>query len=178
MIFFHTIPIKNEMMAVVEGGCIAALHSFIEFTIFGYAQHGIYLSGLFPDENVIPQECLLNDTESGFDYYYWNQLSNSELAKQCLGSILFPEYQYGPNVAILISVSDSPFSMSITESIIKYLNIMYGLTPKLITSIEDLYDTSTYEYTPFSAEGVMRVTADMVRYTAENQTELSFIPEE
>lgn len=178
MILFHSLPIREELVRIMGGDNTIAPRPIIEFTLFGYAQHGVCLSGLYPDEKYIPPQCFMEDTESEFDYYYWLQLSNSELAKQYLGNILFPEYQYGPNVFILISITDAPFSMSVTESIMNYLNMIYGLVPKLITSIEDLYDIGLYEYTPFSDAGVARVTLDMVSYTRENQTELSFIPED
>ena len=178
MILFHSLPIREELVRIMGGDSNIAPRPIIEFTLFGYTQYGICLSGLFPDENFIPQQCFMEDTESGFDYYYWMQLENSEIARQYLGNILFPEYQYGPNVFILISVTNTPFSMSVTESLMNYLNSAYGLVPKLVTSIEDLYDIDLYEYTPFSDAGVAKVTSDMVIYTRENPTELSFIPEE
>lgn len=175
MIIFYTIPNFKEEFLRFIGGINAPYKPIIDFTLFGMNQQGAYLGGLMPDESIIPSQYIMNDTEPEFDYMYWKQLLENEISQQNLGCILFPEYMYGPDIFICIMTQDTPYRMSITESLINFLNMIYGLDAKLITRIEDLYELDISEYTGFSEDGLRRVTADMIKYTRENPTEVSFI---
>ena len=177
MIFFHSIPIVEEVGRLM-GESYISHKPIYPFTLYGYTMQGDVLTGLQPDLSLIPRECVLNDTEEDFDYYYWKQLLESEPSKQCLYKILYLEYLYGPNCIICIQTNiESPFSMSVTESLMTFISSAYGLSPKLILTYEDLYDALVDEYSGFSQEGISRITQDMVYYTRMNMTDLSFIPE-
>lgn len=173
MIIFYTIPnFKHEFINITG----IPYHKIIDFTLFGMNQQGAYLGGLMPDESIIPSHYIMNDTEPEFDYMYWKQLLESEVSQQNLGCILFPEYLYGPDIFICIMTQDTPYRMSITESLINFLNMIYGLDAKLVNSIEDIYELDISDYTGFSEDGLRKVTTDMIKYTRDNSTEISFIP--
>lgn len=178
MIIFHgEQPILEDVYRLMGDMFIPHKMVFL-FTLYGMHMQGEMLSGLLPDMSTIPAECILNETESDFDYYYWKQLLENEWSKQYVYKLMFYEYQYGPNCLILIQTDlNSPFASSVTESLSTFINVMYGLDPKTVYAFDDLCDALVDPYSGFSTDGIRRITQDMVYYTKMNQTELSFTPE-
>ena len=177
MIWFHTIPILPEVNSLMGNGVIPH-KTIIPFTLFGFYTQGETLSGLYPDPDYIPREAAMRDTEADFDYWYWKQLLECERSAFQVYKIMYHEYLDGVNNLICISTQDSPYRNSVTESLMNFLNVMYGVDPKIINSLEDLYDPGIYEPGSFSRDGIMRITRDMETYTGLTPTPLSFIPED
>lgn len=165
MIWFHTIPIVNDLNGMMNNGQIQNL-SIIPFTLFGMYQSGEVIK-LLPKPEYIPSEYVKEYTESNFDYFYWKQLSEDPSCFLEKMRILKPEYENGRNTIIMIQTSDDPVGISITESIIGFLKTFYGIQPKLITCYEDLYDPDLLTYEGFSYEGLLRISDELIKYESQ-----------
>lgn len=162
MIIFHTIPAVSVLEGLVFGGHAIDSMATIPFTLFGLYQSGEPLNNLIPKPEFIPEEYIMNDTESTFDYYFWKQIQEDPHALNEKMRILEPEFLYGKSVLILIQTNTvSPYRNSITESLIGYFRTFYGIECKLITSTEDLTDPNFFDYGGFSQEGLFRLTREL-----------------
>lgn len=164
MIIFHTIPVEPEIRMLINNRYISENLLIYPYTLFGYQNQGIVLSGLMPSEDYIPKEEILNDTESNFDYYYWKQLMESSDAFMQLTQILVREYNHGPNCVNLIQTTTGNYQMSVTESIKGYINAMYGLDVILVMDKNDLYRSLLAGYSSFSREGIARIDQDSFKF--------------
>lgn len=165
MIWFHTIPIVNELKAMMDNGQIENL-SIIPFTLFGMYQPGDIIS-IFPKSEFIAPEYVREYTESNFDYFYWKQLEEDSSCFAEKMKILKPEYENGKNTIIAVQTVYDSIRATITESFIGYLKTFYGVQPRLITCLEDLYDPCLFDYTGFSMEGLIRITNEIVKYESQ-----------
>lgn len=137
------------------------------FTLFGLRVVGEVLSGLIPDEQYVPAQFILQDTESDFDYFYWRQLLEKPESFMDLMRFLSVEFQIGPQALNIIWIQDDyQYKRSIYESLGNFLNAMYGLDIKYITSLDDIYEPDSFpvNFSQFSQEGIARMTNDMIRY--------------
>ena len=156
MIVFHTFPINQWLTMMPE---VVENRAIVRFTLFGSPQEGALLH-LLPDDQYVPTQFLMNDTEASFDYYFWKQIQESPTCFFEKMKILEPEFQVGATCLILIQTDYSyPSRVSITESLIGYFKTFYGIEPKLVVNPEDLYDLGSYS--GFSAEGLYRITQEM-----------------
>ena len=163
MIIFYTddrIPQVFQMMK--DQSTLPESTVIIHYTLFGLT--GKTLHHLNPkQENFPTEEIFRNDTESDFDYYYWYQLMHDEGAFIQLTHVVGMEFLYGGMMIILVKTMDTPYRMSVTESLMLYLVAMYGLDSTLITSIEDL-NFFEIKPTPFSREGAARISDDIEKW--------------
>lgn len=156
MIIFHTFPINPWLGMMPE---ILQSYAMMRFTLFGSPQEGELLH-LLPDDQYVPVEFLMNDTEASFDYYFWKQIQESPTCFFEKMKLLEPEYLTGATCLIFIQTDYSYQSrISITESLIGYLKTFYGIEPKLITTPEDLAGITSYS--GFSVEGLYRITQEI-----------------
>lgn len=167
--FYRPIPgydLFNELPESMSSGMIHPM-TINHFTLFGYQILGMYLKDLLPDQNMIPEYVLLNDTESDFDYHYWNQILTKPESFMDLMKIMSLEFNYGPNcLNIIWTKSDYQTEVSVTESLGNFITAMYGVDVKYINQLEDIYEPDSFspELSQFSPEGIYRMTQDMIKY--------------
>ena len=160
MIIFHTIPIYDQIIYMTSTGQIP-LKRIELFTLFGMKQQGVILN-LYPKEEYISREYILEESESNFDYYFWKQIESDPQSFAEKMKLIKPEMEDGYNTLLLVQTEDTPYRMAITESIIGYLKMFYGIMPRLVTSFEDLYDPSFMDYNGFSYSGICKATNEML----------------
>ena len=165
MIVFHTIPIVDQLMYMMQNGSIPNKR-LILFTLFGDYQQGDILR-IVPKEDYIPRDYLLNISENNFDYYFWKQIESDVESFVEKMKIIKPEMEDGMNNLILIQTQESPYRTGVTESFIGYLKAFYGILPRFVTSFEDLYDPEFWSYSGFSYSGICKATNEMVALEGE-----------
>lgn len=163
MIIFHTLPEIDLILQDIQfHDPRYEMYGLVDFTIFGQYQRGKLLN-ILPKEEYIPKEVQMEDTESAFDYWYWVQLETDPESFLEKLEFLRLEYLSGASLIIAIQVEQSPYRMSIVESLIGYIRAFYGLETKLILTPDDLIDPHFLEYSGFSVNGLCRLSEDLTR---------------
>lgn len=158
MIIFYT---EDAILNQVE-----STYPTQEFTLFGMRNNNP-LTRVAPNREWFPDDATFqNDTESNFDFYYWQQLMNDEGTFMDLMQVLAMEYLHGGEIVIMVQTMNTPYRMSVTESLIMFLQAIYGLDCRIAMSIEDLALPEMFNPTPFSKDGIARISADMEKYVA------------
>lgn len=95
-----------------------------------------------------------------FDYLYANDIQNNANKFRCIMEIVHRSYE---GELVIVLIYRDPFRDYITESIIKYIQQMYGHKCYILNDIEDIESIPSEErFTPL---GLANYDADILRYT-------------
>ena len=133
----------------------------VKYNLSSFYIDGIYLNGLIPLNEYIPEEVLEgNGSSNEFDINYHNYIFNNQTAFMSFMKMIIPVYN-DPETIVQVLIHESEYRNCILESLVKLIQQRYGYNSYIIHDINDFW---YMEEQKFNIPGLFNMDNDLHIY--------------